>query len=269
MEHNFRLDESHAEREPGFAGREGFNSGPQERNEDSFGCREPGRFNGRECGGFGARKHGGFNGREPPGFGGHSDIGNHGFGGRECHGFGDRDPRGFIVPFPGGRDPRGFGGPGGFAGGRERMFDAGDIKLAILKLLSEQPSYGYQLIKTMEKRLAGGYTPSPGVIYPTLTMLEEEGLATVSLEGNKKVYSVTPEGLQYLQTHEERVKELFDRLEEAGRGFQQGRSPEIMKAFKNLHGAVMARMLRGNATPEQISKIAEAMNAAAKAIDEL
>ncbi|MGB7787159.1 PadR family transcriptional regulator [Methanoregula sp.] len=149
------------------------------------------------------------------------------------------------------------------------MFDAGDVKLVVLKLLSEQPSYGYQLIKTMEQRLAGGYAPSPGVIYPTLTMLEEEGLATVSSEGSKKVYSVTPEGLEYLQTNDVRVKELFDRLEEAGRGFQQGRSPEIMKAFKNLHGAVMARMLRGNATPEQISKIAEAMNAAAKTIDEL
>jgi DNA-binding PadR family transcriptional regulator len=256
MEHNFRMDESHAQRRPDFAGREGFNSGPQERNEESFGCREPGGFRGgdpRSCGGI---EHHDFGGR-----------GCRGFGDREHGGFHGRDPRGFGGH--GGRDPRGFGGPGGFAGGRERMFDAGDIKLVILKLLSEQPSYGYQLIKTMEQRLAGGYAPSPGVIYPTLTMLEEEGLATVSSEGSKKIYSVTPEGLQYLQTHEERVKELFDRLEEAGRGFQQGRSPEIMKAFKNLHGAVMARMLRGNATPEQISKIAEAMNAAAKAIDEL
>jgi DNA-binding PadR family transcriptional regulator len=220
-EHNFRMDEGRAQGEPGFAGREGFNLGPQERNEESFGD----------------RVHGGFHGRDPRGFGGH-----------------------------GGRDPRNFGS---FGGGRERMFDAGDVKLVVLKLLSEQPSYGYQLIKTMEQRLAGGYAPSPGVIYPTLTMLEEEGLAMVSLEGSKKVYSVTPDGMQYLQTNEERVKELFERLEEAGRSFQQGRSPEIMKAFKNLHGAVMARMLRRNATPEQISKIAEAMNAAAKIIDDL
>ena len=65
------------------------------------------------------------------------------------------------------------------------MFDAGDMKLVILKLLSEQPSYGYQLIKTMEERLAGGYTPSAGVIYPTLTMLEEEGLAA-SADGEQQ-----------------------------------------------------------------------------------
>ena len=75
--------------------------------------------------------------------------------------------------------PGGFGGPRagfgrGFGHGRERLFDAGDIKLVILKLLSEQPSYGYQLIKTMEERLGGGYTPSAGIVYPTLTMLKKK-----------------------------------------------------------------------------------------------
>jgi DNA-binding PadR family transcriptional regulator len=236
-EHHFSMDESHTRQGCGFPENEGFSPGPQERSEQDFPDREHGRSFGRVCHGFGDREHGGFTGRDPRGFAGH-----------------------------GGRDPRGFGG---FGAGRERMFDAGDVKLVVLRLLSEQPSYGYQLIKTMEQRLAGGYTPSPGVIYPTLTMLEEEGLASVSSEGSKKVYSVTPEGMQYLQAHKERVKELFERLEEAGRGFQRGRSPELMKAFKNLHGAVMARMLRGNATPEQISKIAETLNAAARTIDDL
>ena len=174
----------------------------------------------------------------------------------------------------GGRGPeRGFGGRGhgfgrGFGEGRGRMFDAGDIKLVILKLLSEQPSYGYQLIKTMEEQLAGGYTPSAGVIYPTLTMLEEEGLATSSMENNKKVYSLTPQGIEFLEANKERIGELFQRLEETGRGFERGRSPEIMKAFMNLRGAVVARVSR-SVTQEQIRKITEAINAAAKAIDEL
>jgi DNA-binding PadR family transcriptional regulator len=173
---------------------------------------------------------------------------------------------------PEARFDRGFGGRGRehrHGGGRERLFDAGDLKLVILKLLSEQPSYGYQLIKTMEERLAGGYSPSAGVIYPTLTLLEEEGLAASTVENNKKVYSVTPEGTQFLEENKRRVEGLFERLEEAGRGFQRGRSPEIMKAFQNLRGAVLARVTRGNATEEQIGKIAEAINAAAKAIDEL
>src|ERR1700679_309419 len=79
------------------------------------------------------------------------------------HGRGRRGERGFHE---------GRHGRHGFGGGRERLFDAGDIKLVGLNLLSEQPSYRYQLIKAMEERLSGGYAPSPGVIYPTLTMLE-------------------------------------------------------------------------------------------------
>jgi DNA-binding PadR family transcriptional regulator len=149
------------------------------------------------------------------------------------------------------------------------MFEAGDIKLVILKLLSEEPSYGYQLIKTMEQRLGGGYTPSAGVIYPTLTLLEEEGLAAASEQSGKKVYSVTAEGTALLEANKERLSELFARLEETGRGFERGRSPEIMKAFGNLRGAVIARVSRGNVTPEQIQQISEAINAAAKAVDEL
>lgn len=185
-------------------------------------------------------------------------------------GFGGGGPeRGFE-----GRGRHGWGGPWrgrwerGFGGGR--LFDAGDLKLVILRLLSEEPSYGYQLMKRMEERLAGGYTPSAGVIYPTLTLLEEEGLASVTTSAdNKKVYTVTPAGLAFLAENKDRVEELFARLEEARGGFERGRSPEIMKAFMNLRGAVMARVFRGNVTAEQIKKITEAINAAAKAVDEL
>jgi DNA-binding PadR family transcriptional regulator len=174
------------------------------------------------------------------------------------HGFGGRHHGG----------PRG-GFEGGFGGPRERMFDSGDIKLVVLKLLSEQPSYGYQLIKTMEERLSGGYTPSAGVIYPTLTMLEEEGLATASSENNKKVYTVTAEGIEYLKTNTRRVEELFERLDEAGRTFERGRSPEMKKAFRNLWDAAMTRVSREGVTREEVRKIAEVVRAATKAIEEL
>ena len=203
------------------------------------------RFEGREeCGGpegwaerrFAGIRGGGF--EMPGGFG----PGRHGFG-------------------------RGFGR--GFGEGRERMFDAGEIRLVILRLLSAEPSYGYQLIKTMEARLGGGYTPSAGVVYPTLTMLEEEGLITAAETNGKKVYSVTEEGLKVLEANKERVGQLFERLEETGRGFKRGRAPELMKAFMDLRGAVMSKVWRKNATPEQIKKIAEAIHAAAKTIDEL
>ncbi len=192
-----------------------------------------------------------------------------GCGGRE-HRHGERGFRGHGG-FEGGFGRGGMRGFERFGGGRGRgrMFDAGDVKLVILKLLSEQPSYGYQLIKTMEERLSGGYTPSAGVIYPTLTLLEEEGLAVASVENGKKVYSVTAEGKQYLEANKRRIDELFERLEEAGKGFERGRSPELMKAFMELREAVVARVFRQNVKPEQIQKITEAIKAAAKAIDEL
>jgi DNA-binding PadR family transcriptional regulator len=201
-------------------------------------------------------------------FEGRGERHGHGCGGREHH----SEERGFRGRHGGFEGGFGRGSMRGFergGGGRGRMFDAGDIKLVILKLLSEQPSYGYQLIKTMEERLSGGYTPSAGVIYPTLTMLEEEGLAVASVENNKKVYSVTAEGTHYLETNKRRVDELFERLQEAGKGFERGRSPELMKAFMELREAVAARVFRQSATPEQLQKVTDAIRAAAKAIDEL
>ena len=181
----------------------------------------------------------------------------------------DSEQRGPFGGFGRGMGRRGFGGFGrGFAEARGRVFDAGEIKLVILKLLAEQPSYGYQLIKTMEQRLSGGYAPSPGVIYPTLTLLEEEGLASASLSENKKTYSLTAEGLAYVEANKQRIDELFSRLEETGRSFERGRSPEMMKAFMNLRSAVVARVSR-DPKPDQIEKIAAVINAAAKSIDEL
>ena len=184
--------------------------------------------------------------------------------GGACH------PRGHghFARFGGPREhfERGFGG----GAGRERMFDGGELQLVLLHLLAEQPSYGYQLIKTMGEKLSGGYAPSPGVVYPTLTMLEEEGLTAASMsEAGKKVYSVTEEGKQHLRANKRRLDEVLARMEHAGRGFERGRSPQIMRAFMNLRGAVKARVVRENLSEDQLRKIAEAINAAAKAIDEL
>lgn len=215
---------------------------------------------------------------EQPGFPGGSRLREHsgprewfearfaGRHGRHSEGMEDR-----FAGFRGGHWG-GFGGGfgRGFGGMRERMFDGGELKLVILKLLADQPSYGYQLIKSMEERLAGGYSPSAGVIYPTLTLLEEEGLATASQsETNKKVYSLTAEGREFLESNKERVGELFERIEAVSERIQRGRSPEVMQAFMNLRQAVMERARRRNVTPEQIRKIAEAIDAAAKVIEEL
>jgi DNA-binding PadR family transcriptional regulator len=195
--------------------------------------------------------------REEEGFGGHRGFGGgHGWG---KHGrFGGRE--GFGGPF----------GRGGFGGGRERMFDGGMIRLVILKLLAEEPSYGYQLIKRMEERMAGGYTPSAGVIYPTLTMLEEQGLiAPTTNDAGKKVFAVTDEGRAFLEENKERLSHVESVMNAAGRGFERGRAPEIMQAFMNLRRAIKSKVSREGMTAEQVKKIAEAVEAAAKAIEAL
>jgi DNA-binding PadR family transcriptional regulator len=189
---------------------------------------------------------------------------------------GGRGPRGHRTDETG--DTRNFagrgghGGPwgrGGFGGGRERLFDSGELQLVILNLLDERPSYGYELIKAIEERLAGGYAPSPGVIYPTLTLLEERGLAeVVSSEGNRKTFGITEAGKAELAANQPRIDAIFERLDHSGRRFGRERSPEIMRSFRNLGEAIRGRMMRGeNLSAEQITKIAQAINDAARAID--
>jgi DNA-binding PadR family transcriptional regulator len=168
---------------------------------------------------------------------------------------------------------RGFGGPRdhdrGFGGGRERHFDNGELRFVILQLIADKPSYGYEIIKAIEERLSGGYAPSPGVVYPTLTMLEEEGYAVSSTESNKKRYAATESGLEYLKENKVVVKAIFGRMEQAAKVFGRGRSPQIMRAMMNLRYALKIRTERGNLSPEQTSKIAEAIDAAARLIDEV
>jgi DNA-binding PadR family transcriptional regulator len=160
---------------------------------------------------------------------------------------------------------RGFGG-----GDRERLFDSGELRLVILALVAEKPSYGYEIIKAIEERLSGGYAPSPGVVYPTLTLLEEEGYATVSTaEGSKKLYTVTDQGAEYLKANHATVQAILGRMDQAGKVFGRGRSPQIMRAMMNLGFALKMRAGQGHLTPEQTAKIVEAIDAAAKVIGEV
>jgi DNA-binding PadR family transcriptional regulator len=164
-----------------------------------------------------------------------------------------------------GRHGRGFGG-----GDRERLFDSGELRLVILALLAEKPSYGYEIIKAIEERLSGGYAPSPGVVYPTLTLLEEESYATVSsAEGGKKLYTVTDLGSEFLKTNQATIQAIFGRMEQAGKAFGRGRSPQIMRALMNLKFALKMRAGQGNLSPEQTRKITEAIDAAARVISEI
>ena len=117
-----------------------------------------------------------------------------------------------------GRFPGGPGGPGGFGGRgddgmpRGRKFTSDDLQLLLLAFLAEAPRHGYELIKALEVRSNGFYSPSPGMVYPALTYLEELGYATVEVEGNRKRYALAESGRNYLATNRERVDLMLAKL---------------------------------------------------------
>ncbi|MER9140633.1 PadR family transcriptional regulator [Mesorhizobium sp. M0830] len=134
--------------------------------------------------------------------------------------FGGRGGGGFGPFGHGGRGGR--GGPGDiFRAGR--MLADGDLKLITLSLLAEAPRHGYDIIKALEERTSGIYSPSPGVVYPTLTFLEEAGYAASAADGNKKVFSITEAGQAHLADNREMIDGVLDHLERFGRKMAKAR----------------------------------------------
>lgn len=109
-------------------------------------------------------------------------------------------------------------GPRGFAWGphrgRRQWFGSGDMKYVVLKLLNEKPMHGYEVMKALEERLHGCYSPSPGTVYPTLQWLEDEGLVRSRDDTGKKVYEITEAGRKFLREHKDLIEEIFDRVKD-------------------------------------------------------
>ena len=114
----------------------------------------------------------------------------------------------------------GWGGRHGMGGGdmirAGRMLATGDLRLIALALIAEQPRHGYEIIKVLEEKTAGWYSPSPGIVYPTLTYLEEAGYVTAQAEGAKKLYTITDEGRSYLDDNRDFVDAVLERLAAVG-----------------------------------------------------
>ena len=170
----------------------------------------------------------------------------------------------FTGWFGGGR--RGRGGP--FRGGR--MFEQGDLKYVILQLLDEKPRHGYEIIKLLEDRFGGMYSPSAGTVYPTLTLLEDMGYARVNVEeGGKKIYSITDEGRAYLAQNRSAVNDIFDRIGELGSAFLSDAMMEVNRAFKDVGQATYRGAPRIFRDKEAIAKIKEVLERAAREVDEI
>ncbi|MFG1377087.1 PadR family transcriptional regulator [Xanthobacter autotrophicus] len=139
------------------------------------------------------------------------------------------------------------GGRGGRGGGDMfrigRMLAQGDLKLLALSLIAEQPRHGYEIIKVIEEKTAGWYSPSPGVVYPTLTFLEEAGYVTSEPDGAKKRYAITEEGTAYLAENRDFADAIIGRLSEIG--LKMGRVRKWMGWSENgpSQGAELPRLV--------------------------
>lgn len=166
---------------------------------------------------------------------------------------------------PFGRERRGRGGGGSGLG---RFFAHGDLRLVVLQLIAEKPRHGYEVIKAIEERVAGAYSPSPGVVYPTLTWLGDLGYVTVSTgEGNKKLHAITAEGQAFLDANRTAVDALLARMGEAGRAHGGGPAPQVVRAMENLKLALRIRLSRGPLSEDQANAVAAALDAAATSVE--
>jgi DNA-binding PadR family transcriptional regulator len=154
-------------------------------------------------------------------------------------------------------------------GGRlGRMFDQGDLRFVILRLIAEKPRHGYEIIKAIEEKLGGLYSPSPGVVYPTLTLLEELGYVAVQdSAGSKKLHAITAEGTAFLEANKATVDAIFSRMDQVGAAQGGGPAPQILRAIENLRTALRLRLSRGPLDEDQIRAVAAALDAAALEIE--
>ena len=171
-----------------------------------------------------------------------------------------RDPLEAGDRFGGGRHRH----PGGHhGGGRRRVFDHGDLRFILLSMIAAKPAHGYDLIKALEERMGGGYSPSPGVIYPTLAMLEEQGFASIAAEDGKKLYRATPDGEAFLKANHTAVAAIQARIDGIARERSVVPDPRIIRAIENLKTALRLRLAGGPIPDEQVRAIAATIDAAA------
>lgn len=170
----------------------------------------------------------------------------------------------------GGFEGRWGGSPDDRGGGRRRVFDSGELRLVLLKLIADQPRHGYDLIREVESLSGGAYVPSPGVIYPTLTLLADMGHIDESKgDGARKLFAITPEGTAHLAEREAEVTSLFARLAEFAIRREKTEGGPVRRAMMNLRQVLQQRLTADEVSPETLHEVAAILDAAAQKIERL
>ncbi|MDF7775278.1 PadR family transcriptional regulator [Sphingomonas sp. AOB5] len=150
------------------------------------------------------------------------------------------------------------------------MFDGSELRLLLLKLIADSPRHGYDLIREIEALSGGAYAPSPGVVYPTLTMLVDMGLIEEQkAEGAKKQFAVTEAGTANLAEQDELVKALIARLAELGSVSERTSGGPVRRAMGNLRSALQDRLTRDDIDPDTLHRVAEIIDEAVQKIERL
>lgn len=159
----------------------------------------------------------------------------------------------------------------GWRGRRSRrVFESGELRLVLLKLIADEPRHGYDLIRAVEELTGGEYAPSPGVVYPTLTLLQDMGLIEEAAgEGARKPFQITEAGTAHLEENKEDVEELIARLQRLSPSHSpEGVSP-VWRAMRNLGMAIRNRMTRGDVTEETVHELAALIDEFAQRVERL
>ncbi len=147
-----------------------------------------------------------------------------------------------------------------------KIFERGDLKFVILRLISKRPMHGYEVMKALEEESKGYYRPSPGSVYPTLQMLEDEGYVTVEKREGKKIYTITDEGAAYLADNEDVVDEVFERVEQFTDRFFGGDMRALSRSFSKLAQLTFDQAFQWGAEPEDLARMNEILE---KAVEDM
>ncbi len=155
-------------------------------------------------------------------------------------------------------------------GRRGRMFDGSELRLVLLRLIADEPRHGYDVIRAIEAMTVGAYAPSPGVVYPTLTLLAEMGqIDEQASDGAKKRFAVTEAGRMFLAENAGQVGALMDRLRQLGEHRERVDGAPIRRAMGNLKVALGQRFGRGEFTDDTMHDVAALLDEVAQKIERL
>ncbi len=163
----------------------------------------------------------------------------------------------------------GRGGRGHGKSKRRRLFRAGDLQLVTLNILQQQPSHGYDVIKALQQQVGGDYKASPGTIYPTLNLLEDQGYATATLiDGGRKQYQITPTGSEYLQANSAELEKTTERLQQHRARGKAQQIPQLHEALEKFRAALGKHFANEQPDQQLVEKVAAVITRAADDIEQ-